>query len=74
MYFTYEQPEFDTGDPKEIRRVIEEAYTNGLESAHTGRVADYIPELAKANAEDFGICVQSMTGETIAFGETEKRF
>lgn len=30
MYFTYEQPEFDTGDPREIRRVIEEAYTKPL--------------------------------------------
>ena len=50
MYFTYEQPEFDTGDPNEIRRVIEEAYFNGKESAQTGRAADYIPELAKADA------------------------
>ena len=74
MYFTYEQPEFDTGDPNEIRRVIEEAYFNGKESAQTGRAADYIPELAKADAGDFGICVRNMAGETIAFGETEKRF
>ena len=26
MYFTYERPDFDISDPKEIRRVIEEAY------------------------------------------------
>ncbi len=74
MYFTYEQPDFDVNDPGEIRRVIEEAYTNGRESTYAGAVADYIPELAKAPRDDFGLCVRSMTGETIAFGETEKRF
>lgn len=76
MYFTYERPKFDVNDPKEIRRVIREAYENGLESARSGegRPADYIPELAKADAGDFGICVRGIDGETIAFGETEKRF
>jgi len=74
MYFTYERPIFDVNDPKEIHRVIEEAYVNGRESAASGSVADYIPELAKADASDFGICVRSMTGNTIAFGEVEKRF
>ncbi len=74
MYFTYERPEFDAGDPKEIRRVIEEAYVNGKEAAKNGKAADYIPELAKADPEDFGICVKSLDGETIAFGEVEKRF
>ena len=74
MNFTYERPEFDLSDPAEIRRVIEEAYLNGCESTHTGKPADYIPELAKANPDDFGLCVQDLTGETITFGETEKRF
>jgi len=74
MYFTYEQPDFDVHDPDEIRRVIGEAYVNGRESTQAGAVADYIPELAKAPRDDFGLCVRSLTGETIAFGETEKRF
>ena len=74
MYFTYERPEFDASDPQEIRRVIEEAYVNGKEAAKNGKAADYIPELAKAAPEDFGICVKSLDGEMIAFGEVEKRF
>ena len=74
MFFTYEQPDFDVNDPGEIRRVIGEAYVNGREQAKEGAVADYIPELAKAPRDDFGLCVRGMTGETIAFGETEKRF
>ena len=54
----------------------EEAYQNGLETARSGegRAAYYIPELAKADAGAFGICVRSIDGEVIAFGETEKRF
>lgn len=74
MYFTYEQPEFDLSDSDEIRRVIEEAYENGKEHTSAGKVADYIPELAKAKASDFGICVKNMSGEKLSFGETEKRF
>ncbi len=74
MNFTYERPYFDVNDPQEIYRVIKEAYQNGCEATADGRVADYIPELAKADAADFGLCVRDMAGETIAFGETEKRF
>lgn len=74
MYFTYEQPEFDIHDPKEIYRVIKEAYYNGAEAARSGKPADYIPELAKANGDDFGICVMSVKDDPIMFGEVEKRF
>lgn len=80
MYFTYERPDFDVNDPHEIRRVIREAYENGLESAKnsisdgTGKAADYIPELAKAKADDFGICVRNLNGDMICHGETKKRF
>lgn len=74
MYSTYEQPEFDVHDPAEIRRVIYEAYCNGKEAAANGRAADYIPELAKADPDDFGICVMGAEGDPIVFGEVEKRF
>ena len=74
MYFTYEQPEFDVNDPAEIRRVVGEAYENGLEAAKNGKVANYIPELAKADPNAFGICVIDANGERIEFGEVDKRF
>ena len=74
MHFTYEQPDFDIHDPREIRRVMEEAYANGLESAREGAVADYIPELAKADPGDFGLCVRGLEGEEFSFGEVERRF
>lgn len=74
MHFTYEQPDFDINDPNEIRRVIRESYENGREAAQRGAVADYIPELARADASDFGIYFQDLSGTAIAFGEVEKRF
>ncbi|MBP5280482.1 MAG: glutaminase A [Erysipelotrichaceae bacterium] len=74
MHFTFEQPHFDRNDPQEIARVVEEAYINGKEESRKGKVADYIPELAKADENDFGICVKRLDGETFEFGDVEKRF
>ena len=74
MFFTYEHPEFDINSPAEVRRVIQEAYLKGCEAAHCGSVANYIPALAKADPEEFGICVLGKEGEPIAFGQSEKRF
>ena len=68
MYFTYEQPDVDASDPAEVRRVIEEAYLNGRESASAGTVADYIPELAKASADEFGLCVRSTAEDLLKAG------
>ena len=39
-----------------------------------GRVASYIPELAKANADDFGICVTTGEGKSFAVGEHAVKF
>lgn len=74
MYITYERADFDVNDIGEIRRVVGEAYHNGVEASKYGRVADYIPELAKGKADDFGICMIGTSGEPIAFGDVEKRF
>ena len=74
MYFTYEQPDFDVNDPGEIRRVLEEAYANGRERAPGGKVADYIPELAKADPQAFGIYVLNEEGRNLAYGDVDTRF
>jgi glutaminase len=76
MYFTYERPDFDIKNPEEVERVLKEAYENGKECAEggAGKAADYIPELAKADDKDFGLCVRGINGEVYSFGETGKRF
>jgi glutaminase len=39
-----------------------------------GKVADYIPELAKANPSHFGICVASRDGHLYEVGDTRQEF
>ena len=59
---------------EDIRRVFEEGYRIGLASTHLGKVADYIPELAKADGSDFGLCMLDGRLRSIELGECEKRF
>ena len=40
----------------------------------TGKVADYIPELANVNPDQFGVQLTTVDGETFAFADSEKRF
>jgi glutaminase len=40
----------------------------------TGRVADYIPELAKISADRFGMAIVQTTGEVFRTGEADTRF
>ncbi|MCW5935680.1 MAG: glutaminase A [Fimbriimonadaceae bacterium] len=39
-----------------------------------GQVADYIPELAKANPDWFGICVVTVDGRVYEIGDFDRRF
>ena len=57
-----------------VRGVFEEAYRIGLAAAPQGKVADYIPELAKADPKAFGIYMLDDLGGSLSFGDTETRF
>lgn len=57
-----------------VRGAFEEAYRIGLAAAPQGKVADYIPELAKADPMAFGIYMLDGLGESLSFGDTETRF
>ena len=39
-----------------------------------GKVANYIPELAKANADDFGMCIISQDDNIYSAGDWDKKF
>lgn len=56
-----------------IQQLIEEVHGR-LSNCGDGNVADYIPELAKANAEEFGIVVASADGRIYAIGDSDKPF
>jgi glutaminase len=57
----------------EIQQVVQGVYEKYLNS-HDGEVATYIPELAKANPEHFGICLVTVDGHVFRAGDWEHEF
>ena len=53
---------------------VEKAYDCGRSVMATGKVADYIPELARANAGAFGIVVVRKDGVSVSRGDSKTRF
>ena len=45
-----------------------------LADLHEGKLADYIPELAKADPKCFGICLVTMDGVAYTVGDTDSMF
>ncbi|MGZ0713132.1 glutaminase A (plasmid) [Coraliomargarita sp. W4R53] len=56
-----------------IKKHIALAYTRALEHEN-GAVADYIPVLAKADPEHFGLCVVGAHGGMVEMGDSRVRF
>jgi len=50
------------------------AWEYGRQFLLQGKVADYIPELGKANPVFFGLCIKTPDGQSIEYGDVEKRF
>lgn len=61
-------------DRNYIEKVFEEAYQKGLAVTSQGHKADYIPELAKADENAFGICAMDKNGEFVGIGDIDTRF
>jgi glutaminase len=60
-------------DSLNIQEVIELTYEK-YRHVHEGDVASYIPELSKANPDDFGICVATVDGQVFSVGDWNKEF
>ena len=73
-YPTYGREEFPYGDEEAFKQVFFEAYENGREMVGCGKVADYIPELRKADYRSFGICLLKKDGSFLSHGDVETRF
>ena len=56
-----------------IQELLQELHQR-LAGCRDGAVADYIPELAKACPDDFGIVVAMADGRIYAVGDTDKPF
>ncbi|MBN8911524.1 MAG: glutaminase [Rhizobiales bacterium] len=57
-----------------LQSVIQGIYTELLSRLGSGKVADYIPELAKVNPRRFGIAVATVDGDVHAVGDAEESF
>ena len=57
-----------------MEKLLEQILKDCSRYKSEGRVATYIPELAKASAEDFGICVIEKDGKVSTAGDCDKPF
>lgn len=56
-------------DKEEIQRILEKALEEGRNVLYEGRVASYIPELAKANSGNLGVCLMRKDGTEYSAGD-----
>jgi len=54
--------------------ILEEIYTETVVLLGQGRVADYIPALSRVDQNQYGIAVQTLTGETFQVGASDVPF
>jgi len=73
-YQTYERERIVNPTIEDITKIINEAYHNGLEEISKGQLPTYIPELAKADKNAFGICMLNANGEEVTVGDSDVRF
>ena len=57
-----------------MKELLEEISSECSVYTEKGAVANYIPELAKADTNDFGICVTSENGKVDFAGDYDKLF
>lgn len=61
-------------DVRVLRKHLQHAYVLGCKTVGQGHVADYIPELARADAHTFGLVAQRTDGIVVACGDVDTRF
>jgi hypothetical protein len=57
-----------------IQRLIDDIHSELKPDAGSGKVADYIPELAKVDSRKFGIAVETISGDSFFVGDAEEAF
>jgi hypothetical protein len=56
-----------------LQPLLEQLYQD-FRHGKDGQVASYIPELAKANPDWFGICIVTIEGDVYCVGDVDQRF
>lgn len=57
-----------------LQETAKAAWAYGRQFLMQGKVADYIPELGKANPVHLGLCIKTPDGRAIEYGDVEQRF
>lgn len=57
-----------------LAEVVETLFNEYALKRGLGKVADYIPALAKVDARQFGVAVQTLSGDKLDFGDAKVRF
>jgi len=56
------------------QKILEDIYNEILPFADKGKQADYIPALAKVDPDQFGMCLETVTGEVYSYKQADTRF
>jgi len=57
-----------------IQKTVEDSRRLALDCLHQGKLADYIPELTKADSNAMGVCLLSCDGDYFCAGDVETAF
>ena len=58
----------------DYQTILEDIYQEILPFAAKGKQADYIPALAKVDPDQFGICLETVSGESYSYMQADTRF
>ena len=56
------------------QKLIHDIHIEILNGPNEGEVAQYIPELAKVNPNQFGVCLMTTDGDTLGVGDCNQKF
>ncbi|KGL58534.1 glutaminase [Polaribacter sp. Hel1_85] len=59
---------------KNYKKIIEDIYNDVKQVDDIGKVANYIPELANVNENNFGVHITTINGEEFSIGDADKKF
>jgi glutaminase len=60
-------------DSLSLQEIIEVTYQK-YKNVHEGELATYIPELSKANPDEFAICIATVDGQVFSVGDWNREF
>ena len=58
----------------DYNKILEDIYKEIIPFAGVGSQADYIPALAKVNPDQFGMCLETVSGDVYSFMQADTRF